>query len=101
MASMVIDLQTGFSADTVVVLVDGARALSRENVTTDYSIGRADSAEVDVAAGAERVSVEVQIPTQNISGKTTVDVGNTPYVGVSSENGKVEFRFSETVFVYF
>ena len=101
MVSLVIDLQAGFSADTVVVLVDGVPAFSRENVTTDYSIGRADSAEADVPAGTDRVTVEVRIPTQNVSGETTVDVANTPYIGVSSAGGRVEFRLSDTAFVYF
>lgn len=99
MASLVVDLQAGFTGDTVIVLVDGAQALRREDVTTDYSIGRADSAEVDAAA--HRVTLEVQIPTQGISGETTVDLDETPYVGVSSSNGKVEFRLSKETFIYF
>lgn len=99
MAPLTIDFQAGFTGDTIVVLVDGTEVQRREGVTTDYSIGRADSVEVDAAAG--RVTVEVRVPTQGISGETTVDVAETPYVGVSSEDGKVEFHLSPEMFIYF
>ena len=99
MALLVADLQTGFTADAVVILVDGTEVLRREGVSTDFSIGRADSVEVDAAGG--RVTVEVRVPTQGISGETTFDVGDTPCVGVSSEDGKIEFRLSKEMFVYF
>jgi hypothetical protein len=99
MAILVVDLQAGFTADAVVVLVDGTEVLRREGVSTNFSIGRADSVEVDAAGG--RVTVEVRVPTQGISGETTFDVGDTPYVGVSSEDGRIEFRLSKEMFVYF
>ena len=98
MSSLVIDLQVGFADDTVELFIDGLAVL-RQRVTTDYSIGRADSVRVDPDGGV--ITLEVRILSRDIGGRVSVDIGETPYVGVSVEDDTLVFRKSGDMFVYF
>jgi hypothetical protein len=99
MASLVIDLQDGFSDDTVVIRVDGRETFHKQSVSTDYSLGRADSVEIQVSEG--RVKVEVAVPSRRLSDAILLDVSTTVYLGVSIPDGEVGFRISNEMFLYF
>ena len=99
MVTLQIDLQDGFSSDIVRVLVDGQPVLELEDVSTDYSIGLAASAETEVAPGLHRV--EVTLPSQQLSAIQDVRMADSLYLGVSIDEGRIEFRISQEPFVYF
>lgn len=57
MTRLHIDLREGFDGDDVEIDVDGRRVYARSGVRTDYSVGLADSVEVEVGGAAARVHV--------------------------------------------
>lgn len=97
--SLTIDLQDGFSDDTVVISVDGQEVLRIPGVNTNYTLGRADSATLQVTE--RNVSVEILVPTRQLSGSTTLDVSTTVYLGVSIDADKLVFRISDEAFIYY
>ena len=99
MASLVIDLQDGFSNDTVVVQVNGQEIFHKEGVNTDYSIGRADSVEIQVPE--DSVRVEVAVPSRHLSDIVVLKVLTTVYLGISILDDKIEHRISDEMFLYF
>lgn len=99
MSKLVIDLQDGFSNDTVAIQVNGQEIFRKDAVITDYSIGRADSVESQVQPGKSRV--EVTLPARGLAGTVDVDVHDTVYLGVSLQAGQVDFRISDEMFYYF
>jgi hypothetical protein len=68
-------------------------------VSTDYSIGRAEGVESQVPAGKARV--EVRLPLKKLSGSVEVDLQETKYVGVKVQAGRIEFKVSDEMFLYF
>jgi hypothetical protein len=99
MVSLVIDLQDGFSDDTVVIRVDGQEVFHKEGVNTDYSLGRADSVEIPVPEGC--VNVEVTVPSRHLSGTIVLEVSATVYLGVSILDDRIDYRISDEMFLYF
>ena len=99
MASLVIDLQDGFSDDTVVIRVDGQEIFHKEGVNTDYSLGRADSVEIQVPEGS--VNVEVTVPSRHLSDTIVLEVSTTVYLGVSILDDRIDYRISDEMFLYF
>jgi hypothetical protein len=99
MATLVIDLQEGFADDTVSILVNGQEVFHKKGVSTDYSIGRAEGIESQVPAGKSKV--EVKLPARNLTGYVDVEVENTKYVGVKVLAGRIEFKISDEMFLYF
>lgn len=99
MALLVIDLQDGFSNDTVVVQVDGQEIFHKEGVNTDYSIGRADSVEIQVPE--DFVRVEITVPSRRLSDTVVLKVLPTVYLGMSILDDKIEHRISDEMFLYF
>lgn len=99
MALVVIDLQEGFSDDTVVIQVNGREAFHKLNVETDYAIGRADSVAIQVPEGPVRI--EVRVPSKGLSDSQVLEAAEKVYVGVSIVQGKINFRLSHEEFLYF
>ena len=99
MASLIIDFQEGFSNDTVVVNVEGSEIFHKNDINTDYSLGRADSIEIQDIEGIVKVGVTVS--TRNISGSTEIEVSKPIYLGVSIKSGRISFSISDEMFQYF
>lgn len=99
MVSLVIDLQDGFADDTVVIRVEGREVYHKQAVNTDYSLGRADSVEVQVREGS--VSVEIAVPSRRLSDTKVLEVSRTVYLGVSILGEKIDYRISDEMFLYF
>lgn len=91
-------LQEGFDGDEVAVRVNGEEVLRRDDVTTDVRIGLAFTAGLDL--GRLPAVVEVEVPTQSISGQTTLDGRGGTHLGVSAVDGAVRFRVSDQPFGY-
>ena len=99
MANVHLDLQAGFKGDTVVVRAGGREISRREDVTTNYSIGRADSARLEVPSGS--VELEIAVPGKHLSTRVALDPASTPFLGVSVVGDRIEHRSSATPFEYF
>ena len=99
MVSLVIDLQAGFSNDTVVVEVNRKEVLNRTMMSTDYSIGLAYSTEVQVPQGP--VTIAVHVPSRGISDIFSEELSNKTYLGVSIVNSQINFDSSNEMFTYF
>ena len=99
MVTLAIDLQDGFSDDTVVIRVDGQEIFHKEGVNTDYSLGRADSVEIQVPEGS--VNVEVTVPSRHLSDTIVLEVSTTVYLGVSILDDRIDYRISDEMFLYF
>ena len=99
MANVHLDLQAGFAGDTVVVRAGGREISRRADVTTDYSIGRADSARLEVPSGA--VELEIAVPAKRLSTRVALDPVATPFLGISVVGDRIEHRSSAKPFEYF
>jgi hypothetical protein len=84
MATLVIDLQEGFSNDTVVVRVDAAEVFRKSGVSTNLVISRADSVEAETAEGS--VDVGIELPARGLSTSVRVDVAERTYLTVNVED---------------
>jgi hypothetical protein len=99
MISISIDLQDGFSDDTVMVQVNGREIFSKSGVNTDYSIGRADSVQTMVPEGS--VEIAVAVPSRSLSDKVVINAAAEVYVGVSIIDDRIVFRTSDEMYTYF
>jgi hypothetical protein len=80
-------LGEGFQNNTVSVRVDGKEVYHREGISTDWTISRADSVDVQTAAPNVQLDVEVE------NGPRVVQVitpGHTPFVEVRLINGELQ-----------
>jgi hypothetical protein len=98
MALLYIDLQEGFTDDTVIVRVNDAEVFRQENVETRLQIGLAESVEVTVAEGS--VDVEVLVASRSLSKAIKVQVSAETYVGVSIVEGKIDYHISDNMIGY-
>lgn len=99
MAQLTVDLQDGFSGDAIKIKVDGQEIYNKQDVNTDYAIGRADSVETQCSEG--RVTVAVQIDTKRLSETIALDIQTTLFLGVSIIDDRIAFRTSDEIFPYF
>ena len=100
MATLTVDLQDGFSEDRVRVTIDGVTAVEFEGVSTDYSIGRAASAAVEVLAGAH--TIEVVLLDRQLSASRGLQIEGQAYLGISIiDSDRVGFRESGEPFIYY
>ena len=91
-----IALQEGFDGDHVVVRLGAEEVFNHPDLTTDVRIGLATS--LEVAVEEYPTPVEVEVPSQNLRGQTTVEAGGPLHLGVSVADGEVRFRWSEQPF---
>ena len=98
MFSLRIDLQEGFSGDTVIVTVDGSEVYRKSGVSTRLPVGVADSFEVQLDADQGRVSVDVA--TRGLTDATDIRPSKFPYLGVSLSGGRIAFEPSAELFRY-
>ena len=91
MASLSIDLQDGFSDDTVVVRVEGIVASRESGVTTRTEIGLARTLRL-VLDGAS-VQLEIELPERQICESIKIDLAHPTFLGVSlTPDGKLTMR---------
>jgi hypothetical protein len=98
MATLVIDLQDGFFADTVIISVNGEEIYHQQGVHTNLAISRADSTQIQVPAGS--ANIDISVPSKHLSGVVTLQVTTTLYVGISIVDGTLEVRSSDQQFFY-
>jgi hypothetical protein len=98
MARLVIDLQDGFSADTVIIHVNGKEIYHKQAVKTNLAISRADSIQTEVPAGS--ANIDINVPSKHLSRTVTLQVATTLYVGISILGSKLEVQSSNERFLY-
>jgi hypothetical protein len=98
MSKLFVDFQEGFAHDEVQVRVNGQERLKKADVTTNRLLGIASSEEIEVPDG--RITVDIQIPTKNLSKTISLEISGSEYLGVSIENGKIEHIASQKPFGY-
>ena len=92
-----IALHDGFRDSSVVIQVNG-REVFNQTVTTDLTISRAGSVDVQAPAKAK---VTVSAEPGGHRGSFEVDVAGTPFLAVSiNREGKIVFRASKEAFLY-
>lgn len=99
MGQLTIDLQAGFSDDTVIITVDGSEVFRSTSVSTDYSIGRAGSVTVPSVSG--EVTVTVDVASMGVARTIPHDVDDSPWLAISVADGAVSTRASAEAFEYF
>lgn len=99
LAVLTIDLQDGFKDDAVTVRVNEREVLSRKNVNTKFQIGFAESIVTEIGEG--HASIDVQVPSKNLSRKVAVDVAGPLFLGISidPEDG-IDLQISSEPFGY-
>ena len=98
MALLHIAFQEGFTGDTVIVRVNGEEVFHKENVKTRLQIGYADSFEMTIEEGP--VNIEVLLPLKNLSETIMLQLSTALYVGVSIQDGRIDYRISHEPFGY-
>ncbi len=98
-SALVVDLQEGFTTDTVVVEIDGQVMFYHYDVTTDYALGRADS--FTTLGRDNPIYVKVTVPTRDLINTIEFEIRTTPFLGISIIENKIAFRVSEHRFQYF
>ena len=98
MTKLRVDLQEGFTGDAVDVSVNGHESLRKEGVTTKRMLGLATSSEIDVPDGT--VTIEIKVPTKNLSKTISLETSASQYLGFSIEDGEIEHIVSKKPFGY-
>ncbi len=93
-----IDLQEGFTDDTVIVNVDQTEVFNKHNVQTKLLLGYADTFEVQVPAGL--VKVEIVVPTQKLSKTIELPISKSTYLALSLQGNQIDYMVSDTPFGY-
>ena len=96
---VLIDLQEGFMGDTVSVRVGNEQIYHKENVSTDFFEGRAESIEATVPEGP--VTVEVEVLSRHLVDQIVLNVPPVSYLGVAVSEARLRFRVSDDSFLYF
>ena len=93
-----IDLQEGFTDDTVIVNVDQTEVFNKHNVQTKLLLGYANTFEVQVPAGL--VKVEIVVPTQKLSKTIELPISKSTYLALSLQGNQIDHMVSDTPFGY-
>lgn len=93
MALLRIDLQDGFSADSVILRVNEREAFRRKSITTSILLGFAHSLAVDVPAGT--ATVEIELPSRELASTVSVNVTDAGYLGFSVVGGEITHQKSD------
>ena len=98
MPTLKVDLQEGFSGETVVILLNG-REVYRNVAKTRTQIGLADSRSFDLPP--QHLTLEVTIPLSGVSESLDLDLLQDAYVGVTVlSDGAISLRSSSEPFGY-
>lgn len=99
MVILAIDLQDGFSDDTVVLRIDGKEVFREQSVTSNAMSGFTKHLEQEVPTG--RTSIEVCIDTKKLKQSLLLDVVDDTYLGIFIDADSINFRTGEHPFGYF
>ncbi len=91
-------LQEGFANEEVHILCNDVNLYKKENVTTDIRYGLADSFEVTLQDGMNRV--KISLPKRSIAQEFQIQSRSPQYVGISLEDGDLKLKFSDEPFGY-
>lgn len=98
MPTLKVDLQEGFSGETVVLRLNG-KEVYRGSPKTRMQIGLADSQSFDLPA--QPLTLEVVLPLSGVSKSVDVDLLQGLYVGVTlSSDGVISLHSSLEPFGY-
>ena len=89
MATLKIDLRSGFEGDTVVVHIADREVYNKPGVRTRPQTGLADSFEVEVDPTS--VLIQAEVRERGLSTSRTVSAQTTPNLGVEVIQGRLTF----------
>ena len=98
MVTLTVDFQEGFADDTVVVRVNDEEVLWKEGVRTKLLLGLAYSFVTEVEKGA--ATVRISVVTQNIVETIPLEIAADTHLGMSVENGRIEYMKRDVPFNY-
>lgn len=98
MGRLTIHLQDGFDDDTVVIRVEGKEVFHKAGVQTKLLLGYADIIEAEVPEGL--ASVEVGVPSRQVSDSFQVEVQPKAHVGISLHGDTIRHLVSKRAFGY-
>ena len=99
MTLLTIDLQEGFTKDFLTVIqVNSQEVFCKEDVQTKLLLGYADSFEVEVPKGT--VIVETILPSRNLSKTMNLKISTAVYLGISIQEGNIQYRAAREPFGY-
>jgi len=98
MGKIVVDLQEGFSKDTVEIAVNGKLIYGEKSISTDHSNGLADSIQSETED--DTIWLEVSLPQKQMKNKILINVNAIPYVGVKLTETSISFTSSTDSFIY-
>jgi hypothetical protein len=99
MTTLTIDLQDGFTNDTVTITMNAQVVYDNNQVTTNDTIGLADSVTAD--SDDELVDLEIALADKQLTSKTRLNPVATPYIGVSKSDSQLMIKLSAQAFLYF
>lgn len=99
MANLRIDLTAGFDGERVRVRVNGREVYAREGVRTDYSVGLADSFEVERDGDVAQVTLE--LPDRGAADTADVPADQAAVAFTVGPDGGIGHEVSPDVFRYF
>ncbi|MDX2380416.1 MAG: hypothetical protein QNM02_11745 [Acidimicrobiia bacterium] len=92
-----VELQEGFVADRVEVVIGGERSEFAE-LSTRNQVGLAEVIDVHVMAGP--IVVRVALPDRSVEGRSEHRLSREAWLAVNLVAGDVEFRWSDEPFFY-
>jgi hypothetical protein len=92
MAILTIDLQEGFSADTVAIRARGHEVYRRAGVTTNPAISLADSVPIDLPEG--EIELEIDVPTRDLTRGVSLNLTGQLWLIVSIVDHMLETTVS-------
>ena len=98
MSRLRVDLQEGFAGDDVDIKINGRESLHKKGVTTKRALGLATSSEIEVPDGP--VSVEIEVPTKQLSKTISLEGAESSHLGVSIQDGEIKIIVSSKRFGY-
>ena len=98
MGILSVDLQEGFSDDTVVLHLNGEEVYRQEHVATMRILGLADSFTTNIEEGP--ATLDIAVETQGIARTVPLDVTGDIYLGVSLVAGDLETFVSSEALGY-
>lgn len=99
MGLLTLDFQSGFLEDSIKVRVNDKVVFEQENFSTDYSVGLAETHEIQVKEEEAQITVEVK--SKRISDSITIEMKPKIFLGISIDEGKIIFEVSDEMFLYF
>lgn len=81
-----IDLQDGFSNDTVIVQVNGRVVYQKSGVSTNYALSLADSAQVEIPPGIVQLDISMPSRQMRMSAQLSMLAATNLWINVLGNN---------------